>query len=140
MDKDRLSPLGKNSEIERELKQVILVGREAHSSRRQLAAYDYLGSVLRLFGRWDRRGLARKRSRKAAKLSGLQIRGDTSPIRILIDCTAHKADRKQRSRWSRCLEFAVSKNIAAGELKSFLRANGGIAGCAGQIGNLTILA
>jgi hypothetical protein len=53
-----------------------------------------------------------------------------SPIRILIEAALTKAEIKQKSRWVRVLEYASSENIPTEHFRKFIRANGGLAGCA----------
>jgi hypothetical protein len=58
------------------------------------------------------------------------VRADASPIRVILEASCNQPDLRIRSRWIRALEFAAAKNIASDDLPKFLRANGGIAGCA----------
>jgi hypothetical protein len=51
-------------------------------------------------------------------------------MRVLIEATLPNADPKQKSRWARALEYLASENVPTREFKRFIRANGGLAGCA----------
>jgi len=57
--------------------------------------------------------------------NGLPVR-----LRVLIDATFPGADLRQKSRWVRALEYLASEDVPAQEFKRFIRANGGLAGCA----------
>jgi hypothetical protein len=65
----------------------------------------------------------------AQELSIARRKG-TSPIRILIEATFPGADIRQKSRWVRALEYLASEDVPIREFKRFIRANGGLAGCA----------
>jgi hypothetical protein len=53
------------------------------------------------------------------------------PIKIIIDVTS-TGDIKTRSRWSRALRYAWRERKTWRDLRTFLRENGGPAGCAKQ--------
>ena len=63
--------------------------------------------------------------------SGFRNQKRTHPIRVIIDATS-TADIKTKSRWTRALRYAWRERKAWTDLKSFLRENGGPAGCAEQ--------
>jgi hypothetical protein len=50
---------------------------------------------------------------------------------VIIDATS-TADIKTRSRWTRALKYAWHQRKASKDLRTFLRENGGPAGCADQ--------
>ena len=72
---------------------------------------------------------------RIAKLTGLDDRDARHPIRTIIDSTS-KADRRSKSRSTQALRYAWRKREKWPDLKSCLRANGGIAGCAGKWADL----
>ena len=63
--------------------------------------------------------------------SGFAHQKRTHPIRVIIDATS-TADIKTKSRWSRALRYAWRERKTWTNLTSFLRENGGPAGCAEQ--------
>jgi hypothetical protein len=69
-------------------------------------------------------------SRLLATKAGIARRKGMSPIRVLIEATLPTATVKQKSRWVRALQYLSSERVRPGEFRRFIRANGGIAGCA----------
>ena len=69
-------------------------------------------------------------AQRIAKLFGL-CKPSTYPIRVIIDATS-TADNKTRSRWTSALRYAWRERKIWTDLASFLRKNGGPAGCADQ--------
>ena len=53
-----------------------------------------------------------------------------SPIRVLIEATLPDAGLKQKSRWVRALEYIYSEDVPPSRFRKFVRANGGLVGCA----------
>ena len=118
---------------DRQLRKVITdlikLERKCFASRSRFAFYDYLAAVFELYVRLRRTRQAKKSARLIAKLFGLRKQNSTHPIRVIIDVTS-TADIKTRSRWSRALRYAWRERKTWKDLGSFLRANGGPAGCA----------
>jgi len=92
--------------------------------------YDYLTIIYSIYCEWRRQKRAKHSARLLAEAANIPLRKGMSPIRILIDATLPGADLKQRSRWVRALEYAHSEGVPAGQFRKFVRANGGLAGCA----------
>jgi len=92
--------------------------------------YSFLKSIYRVYMRWEDHRVARRSARLMAQELSITRRKGTSPIRILIEATFPGADLRQKSRWVRALEYLASEDVAPGEFKRFIRANGGLAGCA----------
>jgi hypothetical protein len=92
--------------------------------------YSFLKSIYRVYMRWKDRGIARRSARLMAQELSIARRKGTSPIRVLIEATVPGADLRQKSRWVRALEYISSEDIPAREFRKFIRANGGLAGCA----------
>jgi hypothetical protein len=105
--------------------------RKCFRSRSRFAFYDYLAAVFDLYVQLRRRNQAKPSARRIANLFGLRKPNRTHPIRTIIDATS-TADIKTRSRWSRALRYAWRERKTWKELGSFLRENGGPAGCARQ--------
>jgi hypothetical protein len=104
--------------------------RKCFASRSRFAFYDYLAAVFELYVQ-----LRRKQAKKAAtlivKLFVLRSQKRTHPIRVIIGASS-SADNKTKSRWTRALRYAWYKRKTWRDLKTFLRENGGPAGCAEQ--------
>jgi hypothetical protein len=92
--------------------------------------YSFLKSIYRVHMRWKDRGVARRSARLMAQELSIPRRKGTSPIRILIEAAVPGADPRQKSRWVRALEYLASEDVPTREFKRFIRANGGLAGCA----------
>jgi hypothetical protein len=120
---------------DRQLRQTIdgLRGLEqkCFASRSRFAFYDYLAAVFDLYVQLRRTKHAKKAARLIAKPVGLRKQDRTHCIRAIIDATS-TADLKTRSRWTRALKYAWRERKSWTDLASFLRENGGPAGCADQ--------
>jgi hypothetical protein len=92
--------------------------------------YSFLRSIYRVYMRWKNRGVARRSARLMAQGLSITRRNGMSPIRVLIEATLPGADLRQKSRWVRALDYLASEDVPAREFKRFIRANGGLAGCA----------
>jgi hypothetical protein len=92
--------------------------------------YSFLKSIYRVYMRWKDRRVARRSARLLAQELSISRRKGTSPLRVLIEATFPGADPRQKSRWVRALEYLVSEDVPTREFKRFIRANGGLAGCA----------
>jgi hypothetical protein len=105
--------------------------RKCFAARSRFAFYDYLASVFELYVQLRRRNQAKPLARRIAKLFGLRNQKRSHCIRVIIDATS-TADLKTRSRWSRALRYAWHERKTSKDPGSFLRENGGPAGCAEQ--------
>jgi hypothetical protein len=92
--------------------------------------YSFLKSIYRVYMRWKDRRVARRSARLMAQELSITRRKGTSPLRVLIEATFPGADLRQKSRWVRALEYLASEDVPAQQFKRFIRANGGLAGCA----------
>jgi hypothetical protein len=101
------------------------------ASRSRFAFYDYLSAVFELYVRLRRTKQAKKAATLIVKLFGLREQNRAHPIRVIIDATS-ATDNKAKSRWTRALRYAWYKRKTWRVLKTFLRENGGPAGCAEQ--------
>jgi len=90
----------------------------------------YAKSIYRVYMRWKDRRVARRSARLMAQELSITRRKGTSPMHVLIEATFPGADLRQKSRWVRALEYLASEDVPAREFKRFMRANGGLAGCA----------
>lgn len=92
--------------------------------------YNYLEAVYSVFTGWTARKTARRSARALADQLDIVQRKGMSPIRILIEATIPRAHFKHKSRWVRALEYAHSQNVSPPDFARFIRARGGLAGCA----------
>jgi hypothetical protein len=124
-------PLNSDQQLRKTIEDVRGLERKCFASRSRFAFYDYLAAVFELYGQLRRRNLAKPWARRIAKLFGLRKQNGTHSMRVIIDATS-TADLKTRSRWSRALRYAWHERKTWKDLGSFLRENGGPAGCADQ--------
>jgi hypothetical protein len=132
---DRKIPLKPDRQLRKIIDDLRELERNCFASRSRFAFYEYLAAVLELYGRLRRRNQAKPLARRIAKLFGLRKQNRTHPIRSIIDATS-TADNKTKSRWSRALQYAWLERKTWTDLGSFLRGNGGPAGCAAQFAGI----
>jgi hypothetical protein len=92
--------------------------------------YDYLTIIYSIYSEWRHQKRAKHSARLLAEAKKIPLRKGTSPIRVLIDATLLGGDLKQKSRWVRALEYANSERVPTAQFRKFVRAHGGLAGCA----------
>ena len=92
--------------------------------------YDFLIAVYRVYAGWVDRRVAKRSARALADEMNILRRKGMSPIRVLIEAILPDADLKQKSRWVRALEYVYSENVPSSKFRKFIRARGGLAGCA----------
>jgi hypothetical protein len=103
--------------------------RKCFASRSRFAFYDYLAAVFELYVQLRQTKRAKRAATLIAKLFGLRQQNRAHPIRTIIEATS-TAGIKTRSRWTRALKYAWRERKIWKDLGSFLRENGGPAGCA----------
>jgi hypothetical protein len=118
-------------QLQKAITDLIKLERRCFASRSRFAFYDYLATVFDLYVQLRRRNRAKLSAQRVVTLIGLRTQKRAHPIRVIIDATS-STDRKTRSRWTRALRYAWLKRKTWTDLKSFLRENGGPAGCAEQ--------
>jgi hypothetical protein len=101
--------------------------------KRRFGLYRYLRDVYELYLELRSRRIARKATRRIAKLFKLSIQRKSHPIRILIEASAGPEDSRQKSRWTQALKYAYGWQQPAKRLKWFFNVNGGIAGSAAKL-------
>jgi hypothetical protein len=124
-------PLISDRQLRQAIDDLIKLERKCFASRSRFAFYDYLAAVIELYIRLRRTKQAKKAAARIAKLFGLREQNRAHPIRVIIDATS-SADNKTKSRWTRALRYAWHKRREWSDLRTFLRENGGPAGCAEQ--------
>jgi hypothetical protein len=98
--------------------------------RRRFGVYRYLRDVYQIYFDLRSRRIARKATRRIAKISRLSIQRKAHPIRVLIEASAGPEDARQKSRWTQALKYAYGWRQSAERLEWFFKVNGGIAGSA----------
>jgi hypothetical protein len=116
--------------IRRLKKSAILNRRDFRPGRRRFGLYRFLADVYEVYRDLRSRRIARKASRKIAKILELPIRKKTHPIRLLIEAAGGVEDSRQKSRWTQALKFAFGWRQPADKLDWFFGQNGGVSGCA----------
>jgi hypothetical protein len=89
-----------------------------------------LTDIYRIYLELRSRRIAKKATRRIAKINKLSMQRKSHPIRILIEASAGPEDARQKSRWSQALKYAYGWRQPATRLKWFFKVNGGIAGSA----------
>jgi len=89
-----------------------------------------LAAVYRTYKEWTDLRISKRMARHLAECFEIPRRKGTSPVRTLIDATFPALDPKQKSRWSRALEFAALTKTAPETLPALFKKHSGIAGCA----------
>jgi hypothetical protein len=123
--------LNSDQQLRKTIEDLRELERKCFASRSRFAFYGYLAAVFELYVQLRRRNQAKPSARRIAKLFGLRNQKGRNPIRVTIDATS-AADIKTRSCWSRALRYAWRERKTWKDFASFLRENGGPAGCARQ--------
>jgi hypothetical protein len=124
-------PLNSDQRLRKTIDGLRRLERKCFASRSRFAFYEYLAAVFELYVQLRRRNQAKPSARRIAKLHGLRNQHRTHCIRVIIDATS-TTDLKTRSRWTRALKYAWRERKTWKDFVSFLRENGGPAGCAEQ--------
>jgi hypothetical protein len=98
--------------------------------KRRFGLYRYLRDVYELYLDLRSRRIAKKSTRRIAKLFKLSIQRKSHPIRILIEASAGPEDNRAKSRWTQALRYALGWRQPGNKLKMTLETSGGISGCA----------
>ncbi len=116
------------------IQKVQQAANKAARSERRFAEYGYLRSVLRAYRFFSDNTALNHLTAIAPSELMTPVRADWHPIRIIIEASCNQPDLRMRSRWTRALEYAVAEKIEPEDLTRFIRAHGGIAGCADLAG------
>ena len=109
--------------------------QQCFASRKRFRFYRYLASVYELYAELRQTNATQELTRHIADLLNVDVGKDVHPIRFIIDASS-QADRKKKSCWTRALRFAWRERQHWSDLRTFLRRNGGPAGCASQLAAL----
>jgi hypothetical protein len=109
---------------------------DTRPGKRRFGLYRYLRDVYQAYLELRSRRIARKATRRIAKISKLSLRKKSHPIRILIEASAGPEDNRAKSRWTQALKYAYGWRQPAKRLKWFFEEAGGIAGSARKYADL----
>src|ERR1017187_4521922 len=123
-------PVGLDSKTLRYVEPIFEPLQQAQHHTGRFRFYGYLAAVYRTFKEWKDLRISKRMARHLAEHFKIPRRKGTSPVRTLIDATFPVLDPKQKSRWSRALEFAALTKTAPENLPELFKKHSGIAGCA----------
>jgi hypothetical protein len=123
-------PIGLDTKTWRYLEPIFEALHRGRQQSGRFKFYGYLEAVYRTYKEWRALGISQKMARHVGKYFKIPSRKGTSPVRTLIDATFPALDPKQKSRWSRALEFAALTKVAPDDLPKLFKNSSGIAGCA----------
>ena len=104
--------------------------------KRRFGIYKYLTDIYQVFLELRSRRIAKKATRRIAKICKLSIQRKSHPLRILIEASAGLEDARQKSRWTQALRYALGWRQSAKRLSWFFKVNGGISGSARRYADL----
>jgi hypothetical protein len=123
-------PVSLDSKTWRYVEPILKASQQSQHQTGRFKFYDYLAAVYRTYKEWKDLGISKKMARHVAKAFKTPRRKSTSPVRTLIDVTFPALDSKQKSRWTRALEFAALTKATPEQLPKLFKNYSGIAGCA----------
>jgi hypothetical protein len=123
-------PIGLESMTWRYVEPILETLQQAQHQTGRFRFYGYLVAVYRTYKEWKELGISKRMARRVAEYFNIPHRKGTSPVRTLIDATFPALDPKQKSRWSRALEYAALTKVTAENLPRLFKSHSGIAGCA----------
>ena len=123
-------PTGLDTKTWRYVEPIFKASRQAQRETGRFKSYGCLVAVYRTYKEWKDLKISKKMARHLANSFKIPRTKSTSPVRTLIDVTFPALDAKQKSRWSRALEFAASTKAKPEQLPKLFKTHSGIAGCA----------
>jgi hypothetical protein len=123
-------PTGLDTKAWRYVEPIFQASQQAQRETGRFKSYGYLVAVYRTYKEGKDFKISKKMARHIAKYFKTPLRKGTSPVRTLIDVTFPALDVKQKSRWSRALEFAALTKVTPKNLPNLFKRHSGIAGCA----------
>jgi hypothetical protein len=123
-------PIGLDSRTWRYVEPIFEALQQAQHETGRFRFYGYLVAVYWTFKEWKDLGISKRMARRVVKYFKIPDRKGTSPARTLIDATFPALDSKQKSRWSRALEFAALTGSMPDDLPKLFKNHSGVAGCA----------
>jgi hypothetical protein len=123
-------PTGLDTKTWRYVEPIFKASQQAQRETGRFKSYGCLVAVYRTYKEWKDLKISKKMAGHLAKSFKTQRRKGISPVRTLIDVTFPALDAKQKSRWSRALEFAALTKVTPKNLPNLFKRHSGIAGCA----------
>jgi len=123
-------PIGLDTKTWRYVEPIFEALHQAQHQTGRFKFYDYLTAVYRTYKEWRELGISKRMACHVAEYFNIPHRKGTSSARTLIDATFPALDPKQKSRWSRALEFAALTKVTPDDLPKLFKNCSGIAGCA----------
>jgi hypothetical protein len=123
-------PTGLDTKTWRYVEPIFKASQQAQQLTGRFKSYGCLVAVYRTYKEWKDLKISKKMARQVAAYFETPLRKGTSPVRTLIDVTFPALDAKQKSRWSRALEFAAFTKTTPDQLPNLFKNHSGIAGCA----------
>jgi hypothetical protein len=104
-------PAGLDTKTWRYVEPIFNASQQAQRETGRFKSYGCLVAVYRTYKEWKDLKISKKMARHIAKYFETPLRKGMSPVRTLIDVTFPALDAKQKSRWSRALEFAALTKV-----------------------------
>jgi hypothetical protein len=123
-------PIGLDTKTWRYVEPILEALHQARHEMGRFKFHGYLTAVYRTYKEWRELGISKRMACHVAEYFNIPHRQGTSPVRTLIDATFPALDPKQKSRWSRALEYAALTKVTAENLPRLFKSHSGIAGCA----------
>jgi hypothetical protein len=121
--------------IKIKIKELRALERQAFAARHgKTDFYRYLKAVYNARDWKDAVG-SRRSAEDVAAVCQVGARKNKSPIRTIIDATSIQ-DRQVKSEWAQALEYAIANKVRGNRFKTFVKENGGVAGCAKRMAAL----
>jgi hypothetical protein len=115
-------------EIKREIELLKAAVQKAYGARGRFWFQTALEGAYAIYVEWKDLGKSKKAAKVAAALFGVKIKDGAHPLSVIIKIvTPTGVDTR---RWVDGLRFARKQGVAPKDLVPFLKANGGISGCA----------
>jgi hypothetical protein len=118
----------KTAEIKEQLDNLKATIAKAFETRRRFWFHTPLEGAYALYVEWKDDGKPKTNAKAAAALFGIKREESAHPLSTIIKIVTPKG--VDTRRWVDGLRFAYKQGIAPKDLVAFLKANGGIAGCA----------
>ena len=119
-------PTGLDTKTWRYVEPIFEASQQAQQLTGRFKFYDYLVVVYRTQKEWKDLGISKKMARHLAKHFRTPRRKGTSTVRTLIDATFPNLEPKQKSRWSRALEFAALTKVTPNNLPKLFKNHSGM--------------
>jgi hypothetical protein len=121
--------------IKSKIRKLRALERQAFAARHgKTDFYGYLKAIYKARDWTDSAG-SRRSAKDVAALCQVGARENKSPIRTLIDATSIQ-ERDTKSEWAQALEYAIANKVRGNRFKTFVKENGGVAGCAKKMAAL----